>query len=90
MAEAVVDEVMEPLIDTTDIVVLSLVVGVVLYMVAKKYVFGEDSERAEATRRAEKAMSNSNSNSTGSYDPSDFVAKMTTSHKTMVVFFGSQ
>jgi len=35
-------------------------------------------------------MSNSNSNSTGSYDPSDFVAKMTTSHKTMVVFFGSQ
>jgi len=36
--------------------VLSLVVGVVLYMVAKKYVFGEDSERAEATRRAEKAM----------------------------------
>lgn len=25
-------------------------------MVAKKYVFGEDSERAEATRRAEKAM----------------------------------
>eukprot|EP00040_Diaphanoeca_grandis_P036139 m.229289 g.229289 ORF g.229289 m.229289 type:complete len:700 (-) comp33557_c6_seq1:881-2980(-) len=74
----------ENLLDTLDIVVLTLVAGALIFLGLKKLVFQEEAPAQPKPSRRSSMVP------TVTYDSSNFVEKMKATDKTMIIFFGSQ